>query len=1026
MNLLKTNSLDLPKCLKENWTCEFTRLLIFNYLIKKILLNSFFFSVERCVLVFILFSSVVLGQNNGDFRTAESGNWNSISSWQFFDGTDWINAASIPTASTAGFILIRQNHTVTITASVTIDQTIIEYGGKLVLSGGTLTLANGEGTDLLILGIYERISSTSISLSTSATAVCGVTGTYIHNNEGGIIPIMSWQDGSLLHIKKSSFSTSIAGDNHLVQSFWDVYVEDGNDIRISGTATTSRTMVVRNNFNLAGGSFYLKRSNTVGSATSKLEVGNHFIQTGGNFNWNGDNEGAHIVQLFVGGDLRIENGNWGGFVSTNKCECGVYFNGNGIEQTYLTTLPHSIGGTIRDRFYYRSDINGPTGLHEVYESQVSSQNTIRGLICANLPSGFSAWPSGGNQLKTVSINNPISVELRSEKMINHFLFLKKGFFYTADFLTMNQNATIDRSGGTIDTTPAGVSYNVYYSPHTFGYFTGPEIPVSENVLFDLTINNGHEITLSLDHSLIHINNNLRIESGNFQVSPEYRVVLTNVYENVGGMATFENNSSLVQINDVVNSGSLTYKRIAQQRKLDYVYWSSPTADFNVSSHASNGPKYFWNTAQPNPNGSQGNWQIASGVKPQGKGVIVRGPSSFNNNTFQNLENSFIGVPNNGIITVPVQRGSIQNGFFVPSTPSNIWVTELDDNWNLVGNPYPSSISAKQFLLDNASVLTGGVSIWTHGTLPNQSIASPFYQNFVYNYSSNDYNIYNLSGNLLDTSMDYFIGAAQGFMVAMKDGIASNDFVSFSNLLRDKNYANQTGSQFFRTVNQTNNQQSGRFWLDLIKNENVSSRILVGYLEDATSQRDDLFDAITKNNNQFKLYSMDSELHYYRIQGRALPFNNNDSVPLGMEIMESGNYRIGLAFTDGFFNQGQSIYLLDYYLNQIHDLQSNYYEFYTPAGVLNDRFEIIYDPNFLGVAGNTNNDIIALRTSDSSIEIISQNDLLEEILIFDMLGRKLHHSYHSDKPTKIVITDVQDQNLILKIRFENSYKVIKIR
>jgi hypothetical protein len=967
----------------------------------------------------------VCSQTLNDYRSRNNGNWNQTSTWERFDGSNWVNATALPTASTAGVILIRQGHTITITTNVTIDQTIIEYGGKLVLSGGTLTLDNGIGSDLLILGVYERISTTSISFNTSATAVCGATGTYIHNNEGGTIPIINWEDGSKLQIKKSTFSTSSStSGNHLVQSFWDVYVEDGNDIRISGTATTSRTMVVRNNFNLVGGTFYLKRSGGVGTATSRLEVRNHFIQTGGNFNWNGDNEGSHIVQLFVGGDLRIEGGNWGGMVSVDKCECGVFFNGNGVEQRFISTLSHD-SGEVRDRFYYRTS-SGPTGLHEVYQGSGSLQYTVRGSSCSTLPTGFTAWPTSGSLIKTLTLQNPDGLNLRTNKAVQHTLNLVDGLFTTSGQLTMNEDSTIDRSGGSIDVTPQGNRYNVAYSPHSEGYLTGPELPVAETVLFNLSVNNAHNITLAPEHQLLHVNNDLTLLSGNLQVNAGYRVVLTNSYQNLGGMATFENNSSLVQINPVTNTGDLTYKRIAQQRRLDYVYWSSPTTDFQVSAHVSNGPKFFWNTTQPNPNGSQGNWQTASGILPIGKGVIVRGPSSFNNHTLENLENSFIGIPNNGIITVPIQRGSIQNGFFVPSTPSNIWVTELDDNWNLVGNPYPSSISAKQFLLDNASVLTDGVSIWTHDTLPNQNITSPFYQNFVYNYSSNDYNIYNLSGNLFDTSMDYFIGTAQGFMVAMKDGIASNDFVTFSNLLRDKDYANQTGSQFFRSVSLTNNQQSGRFWLDLIKNENVSSRILVGYLEDATSQRDALFDAITKSNNQFKLYSMDNGVHYYRIQGRALPFNSNDNVPLGMEIMESGTYRIGLAFTDGFFNEGQSIYLIDYYLNQIHDLQSNYYEFYSSTGVINDRFEIIYDPNFLGVAGNTNNDIIALRSSDSSIEIIAHNDLLEEIIIFDMLGRKLHHSYHSDKPTKIVITDVQVQNLILKIRSENSYKVIKIR
>lgn len=970
-----------------------------------------------------LATHTVCSQTLNDYRSRNSGNWNQTSTWERFDGSNWVNATAIPT-STAGVILIRQDHTVTITASVTIDQTIVEYGGKLVLSGGTLTLANGVGPDLLILGTYERISTTSISFNTSATAVCGATGTYIHNNEGGTIPMISWEDGSLLHIKKSTFSTSsTSAGNHLVQSFWDVYIEDGNDIRISGTAITSRTMVVRNNFNLAGGTFYLKRSGGVGVATSRLEVGNHFIQTGGNFNWNGDNEGSHIVQLFVGGDLRIEGGNWGGFVSVDKCECGVFFNGTGI-QTYLSTISHD-SGEVRDRFYYRTS-SGPTGLHEIYQGSGFLQYTVRGSSCSTLPPGFTSWPTSGPLIKTLTVQNPNGLNLRTNKAIHHTLNLVDGLFTTSGQLTMNEDSTIDRSGGSIDVTPQGNRYNVVYSPHSEGYLTGPELPVAETVLFDVSVNNGHDIILAPEHQLLHINNDLTLLSGNLQVNAGYRVVLTNSYQNLGGMATFENNSSLVQINPVTNTGNLTYKRIAQQRRLDYVYWSSPTSDFQVAAHASNGPKFFWNTTQPNPNGSQGNWQTASGVLPRGKGVIVRGPSTFHNNANQDLENTFLGVPHNGTIPVQVQKGTITSGFFVPSTPWDIWVTELDDNWNLIGNPYPSSISAKQFLLDNAAVITDGVYIWTHGILPNQAHTNPFYQNFTYNYSVNDYHIYNLSGNLSGPADDYYIGAGQGFMVSIQDNLpGATAEVTFSNTMRNKEFGNHTGLQFFRTPQAESVSEQGRFWLDLIQNTQSSSRILVGYVEGATSQRDALFDAITKNDQQFKLYSHDAA-YLYKIQGRGLPFDPADIIPLGLEIMQSGTYRLGLAFTDGLFSTDQPIYLKDKLLNTLHNLQSSYYEFTITSGVHDNRFEIVFQDEILGVSDPLAAPVQVFRNSHKNIEISSVENPIEEVAVFDLLGRTLYRSNYPHQPGHIEIPGILTQNIIVQVYYSGTYSVFKIR
>src|SRR6185295_6090868 len=56
----------------------------------------------------------------GDYRSVASGNWNSISTWETFNGTSWVAATATPTNSD-GVITIRNGHTVTITASVTYD-----------------------------------------------------------------------------------------------------------------------------------------------------------------------------------------------------------------------------------------------------------------------------------------------------------------------------------------------------------------------------------------------------------------------------------------------------------------------------------------------------------------------------------------------------------------------------------------------------------------------------------------------------------------------------------------------------------------------------------------------------------------------------------------------------------------------------------------------------------------------------------------------------------------------------------------
>ncbi len=441
------------------------------------------------------------------YQSRQSGAWSDFTTWQIYNGTNWVNATSGQVPSNAdGTIFIRNSHTVTINSSTTIDQTIIDLGGRLVLASGGLTVANGSGTDLIISGTYERTSSSStMTLNSSATVVCESTGVYEHNVAGGSLPNITWKDGSILKIKNSL-------QTNLEQSFWDVWVEGGNASSLTFNDNTSRTMTVRNDFKLTSGNFYLKNGGTSGG-THVLRVAGNFIQSGGSFAWNYDtNDNASILKIELEKDLTISGGTWSGYVSATKCECGVFFLGNGVEQTYSTILVHDNTGAVRNRFYYKTS-SGPSALHEVYNG-TAGQFTINGT-CGSV-TGFTPWPSTGTLLKTLTINNPAGVSLQSPKSVGSTLFLKNGLFnLNGQSLTMTNGSTIDRTGGTLSATPSGSSYHVLYSPHTAGLTTDVELPSSSIVLNNLTINNGNTVTLQDNKT---VNGNLVISSGVFDLT----------------------------------------------------------------------------------------------------------------------------------------------------------------------------------------------------------------------------------------------------------------------------------------------------------------------------------------------------------------------------------------------------------------------------------------------------------------------------------------------------------------------------
>src|SRR6266446_5183666 len=59
--------------------------------------------------------------STGDYQAVTTGNWNSTSTWQKYNGSSWVAASATPT-SADGIIEILNGHTVTVTASVTADQ----------------------------------------------------------------------------------------------------------------------------------------------------------------------------------------------------------------------------------------------------------------------------------------------------------------------------------------------------------------------------------------------------------------------------------------------------------------------------------------------------------------------------------------------------------------------------------------------------------------------------------------------------------------------------------------------------------------------------------------------------------------------------------------------------------------------------------------------------------------------------------------------------------------------------------------
>lgn len=519
-------------------------------------------------------------------------------------------------------------------------------------------------------------------------------------------------------------------------------------------------------------------------------------------------------------------------------------------------------------------------------------------------------------------------------------------------------------------------------------------------------------------------------TGNLNISSSNTAIITDfVTVEPLGVFEIENDGSLVQINNVTNIGNITYKRIAPGiRGFDYVYWSSPVTGQSLAgiyTSPAQGPKYSWNTTITNGNGGQGNWVNPPAIMAIGSGYIVRGSSSFGMAATA-INSTFIGVPNNGTIPVTVQRGNY-TGTPYPGA-NGIPINNLDDNYNLLGNPYPSALNGLQFLSDNSAVIEGNVKLWKHGFSPASTNANPFYASFAYNYSASDYTTINFTGPTTPLLND-IIKSGQAFFVEMKDGASGNNVVNFRNTQRSNSGTPYANDAFFRTTNAEGITseviERNRIWLDIVDANNIAETTLLGYITGATEAKESAFDAIA-STLPMGIYSVIAD-ETFVIQGRSLPFNNNDQVAIGFNVPNAGNYHIAINTIDGLFlDTTQNIYLEDKITNVIHNLKTSPYSFTTATGIHNERFVLRYTNQTLGTEDFPANDIKVY--ANESINVIATNQTIKSVRVYDLLGRILGNFNNVNATTFSTTTIVKTQTaLIVEVVLENgakqSHKVI---
>jgi hypothetical protein len=246
-------------------------------------------------------------------------------------------------------------------------------------------------------------------------------------------------------------------------------------------------------------------------------------------------------------------------------------------------------------------------------------------------------------------------------------------------------------------------------------------------------------------------------------------------------------------------------------------------------------------------------------------------------------------------------------------------------------------------------------------------------------------------------------------------------------MRNRTFAN---SQFYRSAN-TQNEVGGniarnRIWIDLVSPTMESTRTLVAYVEGATLEKDRMFDALTDYKATQNFYSL-LENEVMTIQGRPLPFDVNDQVPMGIKTPTNGTYTIAIAAADGLFaGKVQKIYIEDKLLGTINDITAVPYQFTATQGITNNRFVLRYTNQALSTTDHDlANNAVTVFASTAGININSTTESIKGYTVYNVLGQTLAEKNNVNANQSVVNTIAKNnQALIVKIVLTNGQAIIK--
>ena len=426
------------------------------------------------------------------------------------------------------------------------------------------------------------------------------------------------------------------------------------------------------------------------------------------------------------------------------------------------------------------------------------------------------------------------------------------------------------------------------------------------------------------------------------------------------------------------------------------YNGSPTSPITLSS--------YWIYKFQNLSPVYANWQSvgSSGSLNAGQGYTLKG--SGGEGLTQNL--SFVGKPNNGAISSAIAA----------------------NNLNLSGNPYASSIDAKQFILDNSTSSTGAIYFWEHSATNNTHVTVGYQGGYATRNATGGVapvaptvisgvgTSAKVPGRYIPVGQGFFVkGSATGGNITFNNNqriFIKEDDIDSNTLFKQntfKNYTTPLVEVYNNSSDEKPEDEFKKIRLGFKSTDNFYKQALLGFMENnATDNLDYGYDAINIDSQVNDMYFINSGANL-NIQGVGY-FNANNIYPLGVKNNVAGDVVFRIEETQNFDFVFEA-YIFDNVTNIYHNIMNNDFTIALPQGTINNRFSLRFKNQSALATDNFNlsNGIQIAYTNANSVLTIKNNvydTTVETVTLYNMIGQTV---------STWKVNDQNQQNIVFPIK-----------